>query len=182
MARKRGGSWVANFGRSVAFGLGNAAMDNMTTVKSLKDNNEEFMKNVYETMKDIKNLQSTIIDKYYDSSEDAKEVKDALKDLKENGSKGFKNFLKNGTIGLSDEDREKNEMKAFGMEDMDFDLGDLDSGEDDLEKALAGVDEDEDLMTPMEKKTSDIGNAQLKAVNDNTRAEVAIGQIGRAHV
>ena len=179
MATSKKPSRVLNFGKSIAFGLGNAVKEKTPGMASIvSDENKEFMNDVLDTLAEIRKGQiKNAATKMFTDDKEGKEVLDQTSSGWKNLKEGLDNLVKKGQIGRDKEAVDKEQEKAFfGGEDLNFDF---DSDDNELDKLL----KDEDLDKPVsasDKQAVAIGSAQLKATNDTTKVMLNVGRVNSA--
>ena len=164
-------SYLKNIGRSIAFSIKKVAEDKTPALYDLaNDQNQEFMKNVLDTVKDIRRGQMGL-KKIIEANESTRAVKEALGGAIDD----IKHGLKTGEL-QRDHDEYMEEAMGMDMNFGDDDFGLSEDGEfnfDDLpdpESLNVGAD-----ATSAETTASEIGAAEIDAINEGTKATVSVG-------
>lgn len=172
MARKKS-SYISNIGKSVKFSMKEALEQRNPAISGFASQNQEFFDNITETLKQLRSGQAKISQLFKLDEEDQK-----MLDMVKATPEKMAQQLKTGDFTISEED----EMKALGfdMEDLDFgddnDIG-LDESIGDMKDLMKDIKADTDGVTPLEKTTATVGQAQLAATQENTKT---IAQVGTA--
>ena len=173
MASKKS-SWSKTFGRSVFFSAIDVASEVMPeTTRILTGKNADFVKGIYDTITQLRRGQTSLMKLARKGFGD--DVVDAVRDVGVGAKENWDHFKKTGSPTLPESDEEDFGFDMdFGEDNLGFSDGDFKMDDlPDPNSLTANVNKN---TTPLEMATMETGSAEITAINDQTKAMVAMGE------